>query len=174
MVEEAVAVARHVFRTGLKHFDRRRDSGERGSQLVRGVSDELAHDPLAAQLLGDILDQEDRRIVLVSGDARYAECAAVGQLDGGSGQRLWQRDEALGQGAELSSIERRADQDRLSAEDAQRAIVRERDAAVATDADDRMRKTSEETAEFRRDQNVRTSPSAARSTDESSGSSSGR
>jgi hypothetical protein len=141
MLEEAVAVARHVFRTGLKHFDRRCDSGERCSQLVGGVSDELAHDLLAAQLFGDVFDQQDCRIVLVRGDAGYAERATVGQLNGGGGQRLRQRDEALGQRAELSSTERTADQDRRSAEDAQGAIVRERDAAVATDADDRMRKT---------------------------------
>jgi hypothetical protein len=138
--EEAVAVARHVLRTRLKHFDRRCDSGERGSQLMRGVSNELPHHLLAPQLVGDVLDQEDGRIVLVCGDAGDAEGSIVGELDGRCGQRLRERDEALGQRAELGAAERPPDLDRLAPENAQRAVVRESDAAVAPDPDDRMRK----------------------------------
>jgi hypothetical protein len=62
----------------------------------------------------------------------------VGELDGRGGQRLRKRDEALGQCAELGSTERPPDLD--PPEDAQRAVVRERDAAVAPDTDNRMRK----------------------------------
>jgi hypothetical protein len=64
----------------------------------------------------------------------------VGELDGCRVQRLQQRDEALGQCAELSAPERPPDLDRLRPEDGQRAVVRKRDAAVAPDPDDRMRK----------------------------------
>jgi hypothetical protein len=138
------------------------------------VSNELPHHLLALQLLGYVLDQEDGRIVVVCGDAGDPERSAVGELDGRGGQRLRQRDEALGQCAELGSAERPPDLDRLAPEDAQCAVVRERDVAVLPDADDRMRKPSEETAEFRLGQNVRMSPSAARSMAGSSGSSSGR
>jgi hypothetical protein len=74
------------------------------------------------------------------GDAGDPEGLTVGELDGRGGQRLRQRDEALGQCAELGSTERPPDLDRLATEDAQRAVVRERDAAVAPDTDDRMRK----------------------------------
>jgi hypothetical protein len=172
--EEAVAVARHLLRAGLKYLDRRCDAGERSSQLMCGVSNELSHHPLAPQLLGYIFDQEDGRIVLMCGDARDPEGLTVGELDGCRGQRLRQRDDALGQCAELGSAQRPPDLDRLAPEDAQRAVVRERDATVAPDPDDRMRKPQEETAEFRLDQNVRMSPSAARSVAGSSGSSSGR
>lgn len=172
--EEAVAVARHLLRAGLKHFDRRCDAGERGSQLMCGVSNELPHHLLAPQLLGYILDQEDGRIVIVCGNAGDPQGLTVGELDGCGGQWLRQRDEALGQCAELGSAERPPDLDRLAPEDAQCAVVREGNAAVAPDPDDRMRKPEEETAEFRLDQNVRMSPSAARSVAGSSGSSSGR
>ena len=74
------------------------------------------------------------------GDARDPEGLAVCELDGRGGQRLRQRDEALGQCAELGSAERAPDLDRLAPEDAQRAVVRERDGAVVPDPDDRMRK----------------------------------
>jgi hypothetical protein len=77
---------------------------------------------------------------MVRGDAGDPEGSTVGELDGRGGQRLRQRDEALGQCAELGSAERLADLDRLAPEDAQRAVVRERDGSVAPDADDRMRK----------------------------------
>jgi hypothetical protein len=138
--EEAVAVARHFFRPRLKHFDRRSYAGERGSQLMRGVSNELPNHLLAPQLLGYILDQEDGRIVVVCGDAGDPECLTVGELDGRGGQRLRQRDEALGKCAELGAAQRPPDLDGLPPEDAQRAVVRERDPAVAPDPDDRMRK----------------------------------
>jgi hypothetical protein len=105
-----------------------------------GVSNELAHHLLAPQLFGYIFDQEDGRLVLMCGDARDPEGLAVGELDGRGGQRLRQRDETLGQSAELGSAERPPDLDVLAPEDAQRAIVRERDAAVAPDPDDCMRK----------------------------------
>jgi len=141
---------------------------------MRGVSNELAHNLLAPQLLGYIFDQEDGRIVLMRGNARDSEGLAVGELDGRGGQRLRYRDEALGQCAELGSAERPPDLDRFAPEDAQRAVVRERDGAVVPDPDDRMRKPKEETAEFRLDQNVRMSPSTARSVAGSSGNSSGR
>jgi hypothetical protein len=138
------------------------------------VPNELSHDLLAPQLLGYIFDQEDGRIVLMRGDACDPEGLTVGELDGRGGQRLRQRDEALGQRTELGSAERPPDLDRLAPENAQRLVVRECDAAVASDPDDRMRKPKEETAELRLDQNVRMSPSAARSVAGSSGSSSGR
>ena len=138
--QEAISVARHFLRAGLEHLDRRGDSGKRGSQLMRGVSNELAHNLLAPQLLGYIFDQEDGRIVLMRGDARDSEGLAVGELDGRGGQRLRYRDEALGQCAELCSAERPPDLDRFASEDAQRAVVRERDGAVVPDPDDRMRK----------------------------------
>jgi hypothetical protein len=105
-----------------------------------GVSNELAHHLLAPQLFGYIFDHEDGRLILVRGDARDPEGLAVGELDGRRGKRLRQRDETLGQSAELGSAERPPDLDGLAPEDAQRAIVRERDAAVAPDPDDRMRK----------------------------------
>ena len=105
-----------------------------------GIPDELAHHALSAPLRGDVLDQEDGRIVLMRGDARDPEGLAVCELDGRGGQRLRQRDEALGQCAELGSAERAPDLDRLAPEDAQRAVVRERDGTVAPDADDCVRK----------------------------------
>jgi hypothetical protein len=141
---------------------------------MRRVAQELAHRLFAALLFGHVLEQEDRRVVLVRGDSGDTQRATVVELDVRCRQRLRQRDETLGQRVELVSAERLADLDRLAPEDADGAIVREGDAAVAPDADDCMRKTEEETAEVRRDQNVRTSPSAARSMPESSGSSSGR
>jgi hypothetical protein len=107
---------------------------------MRGVSNELAHHLLAPQLLGYILDQEDGRIVLMCRNAGDPEGLTVRELDGCRGQRLRQRDEALGQCAELSAPERPPDLDRLRPEDGQRAVVRKRDAAVAPDPDDRMRK----------------------------------
>jgi hypothetical protein len=106
-----------------------------------GVSNELPHHLLAPQLLGYILDQEDGRIVLMRGDARDPEGLTVGELDGRGGKRLRQRDEAFGECAELGSAERPPDLDRLASEDAQRAVVRERDAAVVPDPNDRMRKS---------------------------------
>jgi hypothetical protein len=86
--QEAVAVARHLLRAGLKHLDRRCDAGKRGSQLMCGVSNELSYHLLAPQLLGYIFDQEDGRIVLMRGDARDPEGLTVGELDGRGGQRL--------------------------------------------------------------------------------------
>lgn len=138
--QEAVAVARHLLRAGLKHLDRRCDAGKRGSQLVCGVPNELPYNLLAPQLLGYIFDQEDGRIVLMRGDARDPEGLTAGELDGRGGQRLRQRDEAFGQCAELGSAKRSPDLDRLAPENAQRSVVRERDTAVAPDPDDRMRK----------------------------------
>jgi hypothetical protein len=138
--QEAVAVARHFLRAGLEHLDRRCDAGKRGSQLMCGVSNELPHNLLAPQLLRYIFDQEDGRIVLMCGDARHPQGLAVGELDGRGGQRLRYRDEALSQCGELGSAERPPDLDRLAPEDAQRAVVRERDGAVVPDPDDRMRK----------------------------------
>jgi hypothetical protein len=105
-----------------------------------GVSNELLHDLLAPQLLCHVFDQEDGRIVLMRGDARDPQGLTVGELDGGGGKRLRQRDKALGQCAELGSAEGPPDLDRLAPENAQRSVVRERDAAVAPDPDDRMRK----------------------------------
>jgi hypothetical protein len=107
---------------------------------MRGVSNELPHHLLAALLFGHVFDQEDGRIVIVRGDAGDPQGSTVGELDGRCGQRLRQRDEALGQCAELGSAERLTDLDRVAPEDAQCAIVRERDATVAPDADDCMRK----------------------------------
>jgi len=141
---------------------------------MRRVAQELAHRLFAALLFGYVLDQENRRVVLVRGDSGDTKRATVGERDVRGCQRLGQRDETFGQRFELVSLERLADLDSLASENADGPIVRERDGAVAPDADDRMRKAEEETAEVRRDQNVRTSPSAARSMPESSGSSSGR
>ena len=97
------------------------------------------HDPLAATLLGDVLDQENRRIILVRSDAGNPDRAPVGELDGRRGQCLRHRDEALGQRAELGSAERHADLDRLAPENGQGTVVGECDVAIAIDPDDRMR-----------------------------------
>ena len=68
--EESIPFHRVVLGPGLQHLDRDGDSGERRAQLVRGVADELAQHAVVAQLVGDVLDQQEGRVPVVGGDAR--------------------------------------------------------------------------------------------------------
>ena len=56
-----LARLRVVLGARAQHLDRARHAGDRVAQLVGGVGDELALGLIAAQLLGAVADDEQRR-----------------------------------------------------------------------------------------------------------------
>jgi len=61
IAREVVAFRRPFLGARLQHLDRARDCSDRRPQLVSGVRDELALDPLVPLELGDVRDHEERR-----------------------------------------------------------------------------------------------------------------